>query len=438
MAELAVDSPARLDWIAPEDALGALQAEPYTLLLHGGGAGARGRYSYLLAFPEFTIEGRGREAFEAARARYRPARLDGSGFAAGYAGLFAYDLACAFEAVPETPDTLTAWPHVALGWYAAAAVFDHDARRIEIRGEGEPASRLREVLSRPERRAPQGPAGTLAPVWREARYLDAARRAIEYVRAGDVFQVNLSHPFRGAVAGQAAPFAVFRRLVEKSPAAFSAFFRLDTDRVILTNSPERFVQIGPGGQVQTRPIKGTRARGASLEEDAALAAELLASDKDRAENLMIVDLMRNDLSRVCVPGSVRVPELFTVEGYSNVHHLVSTVEGRLEAGRGAFDLLAASFPPGSITGAPKPRAMEIIAELEGEARGPYCGALGWIDASGRTDLNVMIRTMGFVREGGRWQVEARSGGAITIESDPHGELAETHAKVAALRRAVEG
>lgn len=438
MAELAVDHRAGLDWVSPELALAGLQAEPYTLLLHGGGAGSRGRYSYLMAFPEFVVEGDGRACFERARAGFRPARPGQDRFTSGYAGLCAYDLARAFEAVPQTLGTGRAWPDIALGWYEAVAVFDHGERRIEIRGTGEAAARLHDgVRAARDYRHGSG-TGRLEPVWSEARYIEAARAALDYVRAGDVFQVNLSHPFRGIVPGPAAPYEVFRRLMVRSPAAFSAFFRLDADRVVVTNSPERFLELGEDGRVQTRPIKGTRKRGASPAEDAALAAELLASDKDRAENLMIVDLMRNDLSRVCDPGSVNVPELFAVEAFSNVHHLVSTVEGRLQPGRDAFDLIAASFPPGSITGAPKPRAMEIIAELEGEARGPYCGSLGWIDAAGRADLNVMIRTMSFLRDGARWQVEARSGGAITVESDPHGELAETHAKISALKRALEG
>ena len=189
--------------------------------------------------------------------------------------------------------------------------------------------------------------------------------------------------------------------------------------------------------METRPIKGTRPRGGTLDEDARLAGELAASLKDRAENLMIVDLMRNDLARVCEAGSVKVPELFTVESFANVHHLVSSVTGQLSPGRTVADLIAASFPPGSITGAPKVRAMEIIAELEGEARGPYCGAMGWLGTDGKADFNVMIRTAGFVRDGNGWEVEARSGGAITIDSDPADELAETHAKIAMLKRAIE-
>lgn len=436
MGQFALDSDGDTAWVEPVSVLAGLADEPYTLLMHGGGEGEQGRLSYLCAFPRFTVEGKGAGVFEQARAASHRLHLDSSRFSGGFAGLFFYELAATFERLdlPQNPG----WPDLALGWYPAVAVFDHADRQISILGE--PAARLRlahAINTARGREVEAGPAGSLAPVWSEADYLHAAQRAVEYVRAGDVFQINLSHPFRGQIAGADAPLRVFERLVRQSPAAFSAYFRLDADRAIVTNSPERFVRLDEGGRVQTRPIKGTRPRGRTIEEDARLASELLASDKDRAENLMIVDLMRNDLSRVCKPGSVNVPELFSVERYSNVHHLVSTVEGELEPDRDGFDLVAASFPPGSITGAPKARAMEIIAELEGEARGPYCGALGWVSDGRRADLNVMIRTLSFVRDQGGWALEARSGGAITIDSDPQDELAETHAKIAALKRAVE-
>lgn len=434
-----------LDWRPPEIALRAVADKPYALLLHGGGQGGRGRFSYLTAFPLFTIEAAredraGRAAFERLRARFRPSKAHSrkkTGFRAGYAGLFFYDLAGAFERVPA-PDDDPLWPALALGWYEAAAVFDHAEQTAWVEGAPAPARRLAAALSGPPRSlGPVACAEPLEPVWPEARYLAAAARAREYVRAGDVFQVNLSHPFAARLDGADAPAAVFTALVRHSAAAFAGYFRLDADRVIATNSPERFVQVFDDGAVETRPIKGTRARGADAATDAALAAELATSEKDRAENLMIVDLMRNDLARVCAPGSVTVPDLFAVESFSNVHHLVSTIRGQLEAGRNVFDLIAAAFPPGSITGAPKPRAMQIIAELEGTRRGAYCGALGWIGADGACDLNVMIRTLSFSRQGEGWTVEARSGGAITIGSDPRAELAETHDKIVALKRAVD-
>lgn len=423
-----------LDWHPPEDLLSGIAHLPMSLALLGGGAGARGRFSYLAAFPSLVIERPGDgDPLAPLRAALASGRQGHLG------GLFGYELAGRFETVLETSRTLTRWPELALGFYEAVAVFDHQVRTLRVEGQPEAAERLVSALSAPE--APE-PAATLErplePIWSDSRYMAAAARARDYVRAGDVFQVNLSHRFTARLLGDDAPLAVFRRLAKDSPAPFAAWLRLDADRVVITNSPERFVSLSPGGKVETRPIKGTRPRGATPQEDKQLAAELAASAKDRAENLMIVDLMRNDLSRVCASGSVKVPELFTVESFANVHHLVSSVTGQLAPGRGVADLIAASFPPGSITGAPKVRAMEIIAELEGEARGPYCGAMGWIGPDGQADFNVMIRTAAFVRDGEGWEVEARSGGAITSDSEPADELAETRAKIAMLKRAIEG
>src|SRR5207253_7389694 len=200
-------------------------------------------------------------------------------------------------------------------------------------------------------------------------YLDAVARVIEYIFAGDIFQANLSQRLEAPLAG--TPLELYRRLRRRNPAPFAAFLDCG-DVVIASSSPERFLRVHDGRQVETRPIKGTRPRGAGPEHDAALALALAESEKDRAENVMIVDLLRNDLSRVCRPSPVRVPELFALEHYATVHHLVSTVVGDLAPGHDAVDVLRAAFPGGSITGAPKVRAMQIIAELEPTARGVYC------------------------------------------------------------------
>lgn len=427
-----------LAWCDPVTALAPLRDEPMTLLMQGGGDSASGRCSYLCAFPDFSIiEDDPGEGFAALKARWPGpvAAGDGAtGFRGGYAGLFGYDLAGAFERTPALAPGLGPWPALAVGWYPAVAVFDHDARTLCVRGEAAAARRLAAAIEQPGQPEEASP-GAFKPVWDDARYLEAARRAVDYVRAGDVFQVNLSHPLRGALPGRDGPYRLIRRLAEQSPAAFSAYLRLDDARAVVTNSPERFVSLDKAGAVETRPIKGTRARQSDATADAAAARALASSAKDRAENLMIVDLMRNDIARVCEPGSVRAPQLFNVESFANVHHLVSTVIGQLAQGRDVFDLLAACFPPGSITGAPKVRAMQIIAELEGESRGPYCGALGWIGADGAADLNVMIRTAACVRSHEGWRAEVRSGGAIVIDSVPEDELAETLAKAGALMKA---
>ncbi|MGP1275947.1 MAG: anthranilate synthase component I family protein, partial [Caulobacterales bacterium] len=353
-------------------------------------------------------------------------------------GLLGYELSGRFENLPRPPSPVTPWPDMQLGVYDAIAIFDHRARTLTMAGRDDAARRLTDALEKPAMaRSVCRLAAPLEPVWSEARYLDAASKAREFVRAGDVFQVNLSHRFAARLEGRGAPLRVMQALAAQSPAPFAVYMRLDDARVVVSNSPERFWSLDAQGRVETRPIKGTRPRGKDAASDAALAAELAASAKDRAENLMIVDLMRNDLSRVCAPGSIAVPELFSVESFANVHHLVSSVTGQLSSGRDVLDLLAATFPPGSITGAPKVRAMEIIAELEGEARGPYCGSAGLISPDGSAQFNVMIRTAGFVADGESWQVEARSGGAITIDSEPAAELAETHAKIAKLKQAME-
>jgi len=437
------DGVVALDWVEPVRALRAFDPDPYTLLLQGGGAQPWGRKSYLCACPAFIVEdddpARG---FARLKAGFRPvAEPDETGFSGGYAGLLGYDLGQAFERVPPCPASPAGSPAVAMGWYDAVLEFDHQARTIRSLGDVDAGRKLLERVSSVN----AGPArahahinGGLTQDWPDARYLEAVIKARDYIAAGDIFQVNLSHAFSGHVDGAQAPLLVFERLTQTSPAAFSAFFRLSEDQVILTNSPERFLRVSAQGEVETRPIKGTRPRRVDPAEDQAEAQALAASLKDRAENLMIVDLMRNDLARVCRSGSVKTPELFSVESYANVHHLVSTVQGRLSPDHSVFDLICATFPPGSITGAPKVRAMEIIAELEQQSRGAYCGALGWLGANGACDLNVMIRTASLVRSGEGWDVQVRSGGAITIDSDPQAELEETRHKAAALKAALEG
>jgi para-aminobenzoate synthetase component 1 len=243
----------------------------------------------------------------------------------------------------------------------------------------------------------------------------------QHILAGDVFQVNISQRFEIAVAKP--PLELYRTLRERHPASFAALVETD-EFAILSSSPERFV-CTDGVRVETRPIKGTRPRGVTADSDRALAAELTASAKDRAENVMIVDLMRNDLYRVCRPGTVTVPELCVLESHPTVHHLVSTVEGELAPGADAAALLAAAFPGGSITGAPKVRAMEIIAELEPTRRGAYCGSIGYLSVTGAADFSIAIRTA-VVRDG---IATVSAGGGITADSDPAAEYDETLAKV---------
>ena len=278
------------------------------------------------------------------------------------------------------------------------------------------------VWSGPLARAP------LAPVVPREKMLDAIARVHKYLVAGDVYQVNLTQPFSAPLAAPA--WALLGALARRHPAPYSAYLDLGATQIV-ANSPELFLR-RRGRTVETCPIKGTRPRAAARARDAALAAELAADAKERAEHVMIVDLERNDLGRVCQPGSIRVAPFARVESHPTVHHLVSTVSGRLRPDVGLAALLRATFPGGSITGAPKVRAMEIIAELEGHARGAYTGAFGIFHPGGDLELGLAIRTAVVARGTVRWD----AGGGIVADSDPERELAEAWLKTAALRVAL--
>jgi anthranilate synthase component 1 len=260
----------------------------------------------------------------------------------------------------------------------------------------------------------------------DERFLGGVRRILDYLQAGDIFQANLSRAWRARLAAGRSYLDVYRGLRRRNPAPFAGLARWGGNAV-LSSSPERLVQIDEGW-VQTRPIAGTRPRSTSAAEDERLKQGLLGNLKERAEHVMLIDLERNDLGRVCEPGSVEVSELMTIESYAHVHHIVSNVRGRLRSGLGPAEVLRAVFPGGTITGCPKVRAMEIIAELEGVGRGPYTGAMGYLSHCGRLDTNILIRSL--VCEGDR--VSFRTGAGIVADSKPEAELAETRAKARGL------
>jgi para-aminobenzoate synthetase component 1 len=267
--------------------------------------------------------------------------------------------------------------------------------------------------------------GVRSSFTREA-YAEAFRRVQAHIRAGDCYQVNLTQRFSARVAGD--PWQAYLQLREINPAPYSAY--LDwPDGAILCSSPESFLCVR-GEHVVTKPIKGTRPRSSDTMRDRALAEALRVSTKDRAENVMIVDLLRNDLGKTCVAGSIRATRLFDVERFANVHHLVSTVEGRLAPGKDALDLLEGAFPGGSITGAPKVSAMQIIESLEPQRRGVYCGAIGYVGFDGDMDLNIAIRTL--VRHGE--QIYAWAGGGVVADSQVDAEYQESLDKAAAMLR----
>jgi para-aminobenzoate synthetase component 1 len=368
----------------------------------------------------------------------RPGAADGPPFQGGWAGLAAYELGAQAEpsvTLPRHPD----WPDLEAGLYLGLLAFDRRRRRVLAIGRGQDAASAHRHARNaagwlsagpgrqppPERLAAVGLAASSG-----ADYEAAVAAVVGRITAGDLFQANLARRWRGRLATGADPFDIFVRLDRESPAPLAAYLRLD-GRAVVSNSPERFIRADGAGCVETFPIKGTRPRGRDAASDDALAAALLADPKDRAENLMIVDLMRNDLSRVCRPGSVAAPRLFALERFANVHHLVSTVTGQMAPGAGPAEILRATFPPGSITGAPKVKAMSVIASHE-PPRGPYCGALFWIGLDGAMDSSVLIRTLACVQDARGWQVEAGAGAGIVADSDPAAERAETEAKIAAI------
>lgn len=264
------------------------------------------------------------------------------------------------------------------------------------------------------------------------RFLAAVRRALEYTAAGDVYQTNLSRQWRARASHAVNPAALYRRLRAANPSPFAAFLR-QRDFALICSSPERLVQVR-GGRVSTRPIAGTRPRGAGAADDERLVRSLLDNEKERAEHIMLIDLERNDLGRVCVGGSVEVDEYMSVETYAHVHHIVSNVSGTLRNGVTPIDVIRALFPGGTITGCPKIRTMQVIAELEGCARGAYTGSLGYLNRDGSCDLNILIRTL-TVRGN---EVKFRAGAGIVADSIPRQELAETRAKAEGLLRALAG
>jgi len=427
-----------------------------------------GRYSFLAADPFEFLLARVDEEGALERLAERVARFVSPTvpglppFQGGAAGLFSYDLGRQLERLPTPEFDEFEVPCLALGLYDVVIACDHAENHAWIVSQGWPetnlarrARRARERAAemrgwlttgddRPPRAAtsvrrqlsvaelaPQHAVGGmpgLTSSFTRAGYLDAVARGIEYIRAGDIFQVNLAQRLLYPAADHAAE--LYLRLRRRNPATFAAYFDLG-DVQIASASPERFLRVAQN-RVEARPIKGTRRRSSSPEADLFTADELRASDKDRAENVMIVDLLRNDLSRVCRPESVRVTELCRLELYEFVQHLVSVVEGDLQPRHTALDLLRAAFPGGSITGAPKVRAMEIIAELERVARGPYCGALGYLGFDGTFDANILIRTVTAAR--GWWQLPV--GGGIVAQSVPEREYVETWDKAEGMLRAL--
>jgi len=359
-------------------------------------------------------------------------------FCGGAIGYFGYDLARRLERLPVLADDAEKIPELAIGLYDWAVIADHRERRTWLVGQGrDPETDIKwdSLVARfrappPERtRAPFRILSPVASNLTHDAYARAFRRIRGYIHDGDCYQVNLAQRFAATASGD--PWLAYQRLRIINPAPFSAYFNTPYAQ-ILSASPERFLKV-EGGRVETRPIKGTRPRAGHARLDAELVEALRASGKDRAENLMIVDLLRNDLSKNCALGSVKVPKLFDVESFATVHHLVSTVTGVMRADRDALDLLRGCFPGGSITGAPKLRAMQIIEELEPHRRGVYCGAIGYVGFDGNMDVNIAIRTL--IHSHGT--IRFWAGGGIVADSGLEEEYQETFDKAAAMLKLLQ-
>lgn len=394
-----------------------------------------GRYSILAANPAREICGAGFDALEAELAKLEPGKRGELPFHGGAIGYFSYEAGRCLERAALRPSA-GKYPDCRFGFYEGALVFDHQEQSTWLVSlAASPSESLQRfcAVALSEEQADHEPfslESQLTGNFEREEYLAAVQSIRERIRKGDVYQVNLSQRFEAECSGSA--FDLFSRLAEASPAPYAAYLDFG-DEQIVSSSPERFLQIADG-QATTRPIKGTRSAGASEAEAAAGARELAESEKDRSELLMIVDLERNDLGRVCEPGSVRVDDLFRLERYSTVIHQTADVSGRLEGGRSAIDCVKAMFPGGSITGAPKIRAMQIIDELERGERGIYTGSIGYFDASGAVDLNIAIRTLRIADGRLSFQV----GGGIVWDSVPESEYEETLLKAKAMLQALEG
>ena len=414
-----------------------------------------GRYSFLSANPLelFVVEQPkyGLDPFAEIKTRWSSLSVetipDLPPFQGGFAGILSYELGQCWEKLPKASSPGDDLPSAVIGMYDWVLSWDHDQNRcwLIVQGDSRVEPKLRWTGAEEKSRrlhdqfleavvTQDALHGTIAQSlelksnFERAEYLEAVARVVEYIWEGDIFQANLSQ--RLTTQTSHSPLEVYLSLRQHNPAPFAGFFRHE-DWAILSSSPERFLQKS-GDQLWTRPIKGTRQRQANPEADLFTRDELRESLKDQSENVMIVDLLRNDLSRVCRPGTIRVPELCSIETYETVTHLVSEVTGELQKGSTFWDAIAATFPGGSITGAPKIRAMEIITELEQVARGAYCGSMFYCGFDGTADSNILIRT---ITQRGT-QLSFSVGGGIVAQSSPEVEYEETLHKAAGIKMAL--
>ncbi|WP_339512172.1 aminodeoxychorismate synthase component I [Pseudomonas sp. RL_15y_Pfl2_60] len=432
---------------SPGAYFGRLRSAPGAILLDTGRPAAlHGRYDLMSAWPLAEMSPLSDESAKVFLQRLRVASRTLSTkdipknlslpFAGGLIGYFGYDFGRRLETIPSLAEDDLKLPDARVGLYAWALISDHQllTTQLVFHPQVSPSERRRliDLFESPD--SQYSGAFRLANRFQanisQGKYQQAIAKIQAYIQAGDCYQVNFAQRFQAQYQGD--PWLAYQALRTACPTPFAGFQALPGDAAIISLSPERFMRVSQG-RVETRPIKGTRPRDLDPDKDAAQAAELLHSAKDQAENLMIVDLLRNDLGRCCQVGSVQVPELFALESYPNVHHLVSAVTGQLADDKDPLDLLACSFPGGSITGAPKIRAMQIIDELEDTRRGLYCGSLFYLDIRGEMDSSITIRSL-LAKDG---TITCWGGGGIVADSQWQAEYQESLTKVDVLLRTLE-
>ena len=416
------------------------KAYPF-LLQSAAGHPQSGRYDILFAYPEETLTSADNADFFAEfsnRNTKVPRQLEAElPFSGGWFFYLGYEAARQIEPSLKLPPSPHAWPDAFAVRCPAAAIHDrekHITYLIAERGQGQ-LERLESDFKSCRNQAAQDVRSEVVSGFSEdppQRFLDGVEQVLRYLRDGDTFQVNLSRAWRAQLVEGASYQDVYARLRQNNPAPFAGLACWNGS-ALLSSSPERLVSVSADGLVQTRPIAGTRPRGVGESQDQSLKQHLIGNIKERAEHVMLIDLERNDLGRICEPGSIEVSELMTIESYAHVHHIVSNIRGRLRKAVSVGEVLKAVFPGGTITGCPKVRAMEIIAELEVSGRGPYTGAMGYLSSCGRMDSNILIRSL--LCENG--EVSFRAGAGIVADSIPQAELEETRAKARGLLLALD-
>ncbi|MGH1376321.1 MAG: aminodeoxychorismate synthase component I [Alphaproteobacteria bacterium] len=443
--------------IDPIQAFAAVKHMPYSLLLDSADRKhANSRYSFVLCYPIETIETINNKitvtnweqklSFTGDPLDILQSRLKSWAseitnipnmppFQGGAAGLFGYDLGRYFEDLPQETDNNSNIPDMAVGIYDQVLAHDHLLKKTYLfthaRSESEAHKKSTFLFSLYKKNISIPDYEPTLLDWKsnfdKEDYEALVERVVNYIYEGDIFQANIAQRFDAKVPTNFDPFVHYLHMRKVNPAPFSSYMNLG-DVKISSASPERFITVKENNKVETCPIKGTRPRVENLSQDRAYKNDLRESEKDNAENTMIVDLLRNDLSKVCKPHSIEVSDLCKLESFASVHHLVSTIRGELANDKNAIDLLRGSFPGGSITGAPKIRAMEIIEELEPTRRGAYCGSIGYIGFDGSMDTNILIRTLTYENN----HVSLQVGGGIIAQSNPQNEYQETLDKAAAI------